>query len=59
MAFLFYKDLEYKSQLWDRFAVKTLFFWNVTVAWQIIGNLRSYDGNCNENATLKLNFALS
>ena len=26
MAFLFNKDLEYKSQLWDRFAVKTLFF---------------------------------
>ena len=24
-----------------------------------LGNLRSYDGNCNENATLKLNFALS
>ena len=24
-----------------------------------IGNLRSYDGNCNENVTLKLNFALS
>ena len=25
----------------------------------VLGNLRSYDGNCNENATLKLNFALS
>ena len=25
----------------------------------MIGNLRSYDGNCNENVTLKLNFALS
>ena len=25
----------------------------------VIGNLRSYDGNCNEDATLKLNFALS
>ena len=24
-----------------------------------IGNLRSYDGNCNENVTLKLNFRLS
>ena len=24
-----------------------------------LGNLRSYDGNCNENVTLKLNFALS
>ena len=24
-----------------------------------IGNLGSYDGNCNENVTLKLNFALS
>ena len=24
-----------------------------------IGNLRSYDGNCNENVTLKLSFALS
>ena len=23
------------------------------------GSLRSYDGNCNENVTLKLNFALS
>ena len=26
---------------------------------KIIGNLRSYDGNCKENVTLKLNFALS
>ena len=26
---------------------------------QTIGSLRSYDGNCNENATLKLKFALS
>ena len=25
----------------------------------LIGNLRCYDGNCNENVTLKLNFALS
>ena len=25
----------------------------------VIGHLRSYDGNCNENVTLKLNFALS
>ena len=25
----------------------------------LLGNLRSYDGNCNENITLKLNFALS
>ena len=25
----------------------------------IVGSLRSYDGNCNENVTLKLNFALS
>ena len=25
----------------------------------LLGNLRSYDGNCNENVTLKLNFALS
>ena len=25
----------------------------------VLANLRSYDGNCNENATLKLNFALS
>ena len=25
----------------------------------ILGNLRRYDGNCNENVTLKLNFALS
>ena len=25
----------------------------------ILGNLRSYDGNCNKNVTLKLNFALS
>ena len=25
----------------------------------IVGNLRSYDGNCNENVTLKLKFALS
>ena len=24
-----------------------------------IGNLKSYDGNCNESVTLKLNFALS
>ena len=24
-----------------------------------VGNLRSYDGNCKENVTLKLNFALS
>ena len=24
----------------------------------VIGSLRSYDGNCNENVTLKLNFAL-
>ena len=24
-----------------------------------LGSLRSYDGNCNENVTLKLNFALS
>ena len=24
-----------------------------------LGNLRSYDGNCYENVTLKLNFALS
>ena len=26
---------------------------------EILGSLRSYDGNCNENVTLKLNFALS
>ena len=26
---------------------------------KILGNVRSYDGNCNENVTLKLNFALS
>ena len=26
--------------------------------WPLLGNLRSYDGNCNENVTLKLNFAL-
>ena len=25
----------------------------------LLGNLRSYDGNCNEIVTLKLNFALS
>ena len=25
----------------------------------LLGNLRSYDGNCNENVTSKLNFALS
>ena len=25
---------------------------------ELIGNLRSYDGNCNENVTLKYNFAL-
>ena len=25
----------------------------------LLGSLRSYDGNCNENVTLKLNFALS
>ena len=25
----------------------------------ILGNLRSYDGDCNENVTIKLNFALS
>ena len=25
----------------------------------LLGNLRSYDGNCKENVTLKLNFALS
>ena len=27
--------------------------------WKTLGNLRSYDGNFNENVTLKLNFALS
>ena len=26
---------------------------------EILGNLRSYDGSCNEKVTLKLNFALS
>ena len=26
---------------------------------KVVGNLRSYDGNCNENVTLKLNFTLS
>ena len=25
----------------------------------LLGTLRRYDGNCNENVTLKLNFALS
>ena len=25
----------------------------------VLGSLRSYDGNCDENVTLKLNFALS
>ena len=25
----------------------------------LVGSLRSYDGNCNENVSLKLNFALS
>ena len=29
------------------------------VFFVIIGSLRSYDGNCKENVTLKLNFALS
>ena len=29
------------------------------VATYSIGSLRSYDGNCNENVTLKFNFALS
>ena len=29
------------------------------VMMMTIGSLRSYDGNCNENVTLKLNFTLS
>ena len=29
------------------------------VAQYSLGNLRRYDGNCNENITSKLNFALS
>ena len=36
-------------------AVQRARFWKLPV----IGSLRSYDGNCNENGTLKLNFALS
>ena len=31
----------------------------LSVLLQVIGSLRSYDGNCNENVTLKMNFALS
>ena len=35
--------------------------WKIHRIWRnvTIGNLRSYDGNCNENVTLKLNFAVS
>ena len=33
------------------------FSWKLTTL--LIGSLRSYDGNCKENVTLKLNFALS
>ena len=29
------------------------------IGYEMIGCLRSYHGNCNENVTLKLNFALS
>ena len=32
---------------------------NLRCLSSLVGNLRSYDGNCNENVTLKLNFALS
>ena len=31
----------------------------VTAVCVLLGNLRSYDGNCNEKVTLKLNFASS
>ena len=31
----------------------------MTVSHPILGSLRSYDGNCNGNVALKLNFALS
>ena len=36
-----------------------LFLINVQVPHVILGSLSSYDGNCNENVTLKLNFELS
>ena len=41
-----------------RFCLLRLFFLIATDDSEELGNLRSYDGNCNENATLKLNFAL-
>ena len=32
---------------------------NLVLSDELIGNLRSYDGNCNENVALKWNFAFS
>ena len=40
-------------------ATWNLFVKQITELIMKLGSLRSYDGNCNENITLKLNFALS
>ena len=55
----------------DHFYLVRLFIWQlrlrlrpnsshqiISVEIVIVGNLRSYDGNCNENVTFKLNFAV-
>ena len=39
----------------EKVHVEYLCFWETV----IVGNLRSYDGYCNENVTLKLNFAFA
>ena len=36
-----------------------IFKWCFRCRLSLLGSLRSYDANCNENVTLKLNFALS
>ena len=41
---------------WGIFAPPVVF---VVLLCALLGSLRSYDGNCKENVTLKLNFALS
>ena len=42
-----------------RYRLLSLFFVLAHLRTRSLGSLRSYDGKCNENVTLKLNFALS